>query len=121
MLKTVGRRDAAIERTTYRDVLVSREAEEGETYFTGIARVERLAWAMPDAKACAVTRGPGWLLKTVGRRDAAIERTGRYLQRVLSSHPGPRVTLLRTFTHSIRGKPNVFLLADLHALEIFVQ
>jgi hypothetical protein len=28
-----------------------------------------------DAKAYPVTRGPGWLLKTVGRRDAAIEHT----------------------------------------------
>jgi hypothetical protein len=29
----------------------------------------------------------GGLLKTVGRRDAAIERTGMYLQRVLSNPP----------------------------------
>jgi hypothetical protein len=33
--------------------------EEGETYFTGIARVERLAWAMPDENTGAVTWGPG--------------------------------------------------------------
>jgi len=32
-----------------RMVQASREAGEGETLFTGIARVERLAWAMPGA------------------------------------------------------------------------
>jgi len=46
---------------------------------------------LPDARACLVTRGPGWFLKTVGRRDAAIEHTGTYLQRVLRNHPGHRV------------------------------
>ena len=35
----------------YRDVQVSREAGEGEIVTTGIARVERLAWAMPGATA----------------------------------------------------------------------
>jgi hypothetical protein len=36
---------------------------------------------------CSYSGSRGQLLKTVGRRDAAIERTGTYLQRVLRSCP----------------------------------
>jgi len=56
-----------------------------------------LTWAsaghtgLPDAMSCTVARGPEGWLKTVGRRDAAIELTWMYLQRVLSYSSGARV------------------------------